>query len=143
MKCSKRKWLRKGKSYRARDYILSLLGFSNYREYLSSPLWSEIRLKALNAAGWKCESCGEPANQVHHLIYHKAVLIGKNMSALKALCRGCHSMVEFDNEGKKLTVKGMRSRWRKMRKSAKRGQAVMELGSRIMDENAAHLRSIL
>jgi hypothetical protein len=44
-----------------------------YAEKLTNPKWQKKRLRILERAGWKCESCGdsEESLQVHHLVYSK------------------------------------------------------------------------
>lgn len=61
----------------------------NYRQYLSSPEWEDIRQRLFNARGKQCEECGSKRRiEVHHLTYDN---IGKErLEDLQILCRKCH-----------------------------------------------------
>jgi 5-methylcytosine-specific restriction endonuclease McrA len=61
----------------------------DYREYLASDAWDQIRRKVWNRARNRCERCKErPVSDVHHLTYER---IGhERMEDLIALCRPCH-----------------------------------------------------
>lgn len=60
-----------------------------HREYLKSPLWREVRNRALEQYGSICSKCGGYGTDVHHKTYRGA---GGNerMEDLQVLCRGCH-----------------------------------------------------
>ena len=60
-----------------------------HREYLKSPLWKEIRQKAINHYGPICSVCKEFGSDVHHKTYDR---VGGHelMSDLEVLCRKCH-----------------------------------------------------
>jgi len=60
-----------------------------HREYLKSPLWREIRAKALEHYGEVCGKCGGWGNDVHHKTY-KGVGGNERMEGLQVLCRACH-----------------------------------------------------
>ena len=63
---------------------------SRFHARLSSARWERVRRLALEAAGWRCESCGAVASEVHHKRpLHKG---GAAWAAanLAALCRHCH-----------------------------------------------------
>ena len=61
----------------------------NYKEYLRSEHWKEIRSAALKRAGYKCQVCGYNKNlQVHHNNYKN---IGHEEDTdLVVLCWKCH-----------------------------------------------------
>ena len=60
-----------------------------YREYLKTDHWLEIRDKALQRAGHKCQVCGYNKNlQVHHNTYKN--LGHEKPSDLVVLCWKCH-----------------------------------------------------
>ena len=40
-------------------------------DYYRSPEWAAIRKAAIEAAGGKCEFCGDPAETAHHPTYPK------------------------------------------------------------------------
>lgn len=65
-----------------------------YGEYLRSEEWKRVRQRVFKRAEYKCEFCGEPAEQVHHMRYPKSFrrmnFTRENMSYLKAICRDCH-----------------------------------------------------
>jgi len=116
------KRLRRDNAYAVRDRVLfDALGYS-YQEYLESDLWKFIRAAVLGQANGICKGCGAEATEVHHLKYNKAVLLGKNffkkppkpIEALVALCRGCHERIEFCQDGKKTSFRGMRKKYKRM-----------------------------
>lgn len=74
---------------------LKELGFTTYRDYLSSDLWKKIRRRALNAADNACRLCRRKAWQVHHTQYDLATMKGENLVTLVALCGECHERIEF------------------------------------------------
>ncbi len=108
------KWLRKWKqkekkakvnwdSYAIRNKALESIGFSNYADYLASPLWQEIRKKRLTSHP-TCFCCDNTADVVHHRFYYKKLLLGDEESVnrdLFPLCNSCHYKVEFDGERKR------------------------------------------
>jgi hypothetical protein len=74
---------------------------SDYREYLSSPIWLGKRARVLQRADGMCEGCGcRRAWQVHHLRYPKNCRPGSDdwirqekLFDLRAICRECHEDV--------------------------------------------------
>jgi hypothetical protein len=89
-----------GNSYKNRAKVLSLLRFSNYREYLASPLWASIRERVFKVKGRKCYLCGNNANQVHHNRYRLSKMSGKSLKFLVPLCGDCHKGIEFKDGDK-------------------------------------------
>lgn len=59
-----------------------------YTAYLQSPAWQRVRARVLDRAKGRCETCGKPATQVHHLTYER--LGHEYMSDLLAVCEPCH-----------------------------------------------------
>lgn len=59
-----------------------------YADYLRSPHWRAMREWALERADHRCEHCGNPADDVHHLTYDRVG--GELPDDLVALCRRCH-----------------------------------------------------
>ena len=66
-----------------------------YQDYISSPRWrfSAARLGELEASGFRCRLCDEPAAddlplEVHHRTYVR--LFSELMRDLTALCSDCH-----------------------------------------------------
>ncbi len=63
-----------------------------YQQYLKSPEWRTLRLKALAYALHKCQLCnGEKDLHVHHRVYPK-VLGTEPVTDLTVLCNTCHTM---------------------------------------------------
>lgn len=69
-----------------RDDILSGM---NYREYLQSEHWLNMRRGALERAGWRCQVCNNKTRlDVHHRTYERR---GHELpDDLTVLCRSCH-----------------------------------------------------
>lgn len=89
--------------YKTRKYVLTQLGFSSYKEYLSSQLWKEIRANVLQQYP-ECRVCDKPATNVHHKSYSRMVMIGVLTSELVSLCTKCHEQIEFSESGHKLNM---------------------------------------
>lgn len=89
------------KVYKNRTQNLLELSFYSYQEYLDSDLWNEIRQRVLKFANYKCRCCGKKAECVHHSSYSIAVLKGKNLKKLIALCNDCHKNGEFEKDNSK------------------------------------------
>lgn len=74
---------------------------SSYAQKLRDPRWQKKRLEVLEAAGWKCELCGDSENTLH--VHHKQYFRGREPwdyagDQLAALCECCHeSMHESDD----------------------------------------------
>ena len=71
-------------------------GSREHRRYMRSPEWQARRLRAIIAAGWRCEDCGRPSfderrYQVHHRTYER--LGCERPEDLAAKCRRCHKRV--------------------------------------------------
>lgn len=75
----------------------------SHSEYLATALWKKIRGRVLRRDDRKCARCGGKAGEVHHRSYAREVLEGKADHLLASLCRGCHEVVEFDENGRKRT----------------------------------------
>jgi len=74
-----------------------------YRQYLKSTRWAQLRSEALTAAGNRCQVCNDVDRlQVHHRQYPKT--FGEEpVSFLTVLCEKCHGL--FHN---KQTIKNRR-----------------------------------
>ena len=79
---------------RARQAVLQHMGYADYTEYLSSPLWASIRKTVLDRDNWQCCACSQRAIQVHHCRYDLPTLSGRDLSQLKSICVRCHSRIE-------------------------------------------------
>lgn len=86
--------------YQKRNKKIRDLGFSSYAEYLASPLWASIRGRVLRRDKHKCQVCGDKATQVHHRSYTVAALRGTCLKAMKAVCRSCHELAEWEGSRK-------------------------------------------
>jgi hypothetical protein len=73
----------------------------NYKAYLETDLWATIRARVLKRDGGLCRICGGTATQCHHTNYGTAVLTGRSLVALFAICRSCHKFIEFNIDGRK------------------------------------------
>lgn len=59
-----------------------------YSEYLKSSAWQSKRQQIFRRSGGRCEDCGAPAVQVHHLSYEH---VGNELlDELMAVCLDCH-----------------------------------------------------
>lgn len=82
--------------YKIRTQKLKENGYSNYKEYLSSNEWKEIKRKIRERKGAKwnfCNICGTDKNlDVHHSSY-KVIGTVNPGNTVKILCRECHYKV--------------------------------------------------
>lgn len=86
--------------YCARNEDLQCLGYQNYKEYLGSSDWKEIRRTVLELDPL-CILCSKQSEVVHHIRYTPDVLLGLSNSRLAALCNKCHEKIEIEDDGKK------------------------------------------
>jgi len=88
--------------YRRRDKLLHELGYASYTDYLRSPTWRKVSARVMQRVQGRCEICGEPASEVHHLKYSEEVILRHKhkLRHLIAICRNCHRDGEFDSSGK-------------------------------------------
>jgi len=79
-----------------------------HREYLQSPLWRSIRLKAIEHYGEICGKCGGYGNDVHHLTYDR---VGGEelLEDLQVLCRDCHEAIHAMEKRSKIDKNGKKS----------------------------------
>jgi 5-methylcytosine-specific restriction endonuclease McrA len=79
-----------------------------YRAYLTSPAWAELRRLVLIRDGQRCIACGGTSDlEVHHLTY--ARMTREPLSDLITLCHPCHEV--FDRE-RRVTAREDRRRRR-------------------------------
>jgi hypothetical protein len=69
-----------------------------HRQYLNSPIWNEIRTKAINHYGKICANCGEYGTDVHHLSYPE-IQGEERVEDLMVLCRSCHEAIHSVRRG--------------------------------------------
>lgn len=75
------------------------MGKMSYGEQLRHPNWQRLRLRMLDGAGWKCQSCGDSETTLH--VHHKRYIKGhmaweyedRNFAVL---CDPCHSAAHED-----------------------------------------------
>ena len=68
-----------------------LRGLSRH-EYGQTAHWRALRRRALRAAHYRCQDCGQKASQVHHLTYPGNLCWDKDdIQHLVALCGPCHA----------------------------------------------------
>ena len=109
--------------YKNRDKILEELGYDDYRDYLKSDLWAEIRDQILKDSKYICICCDNEylyetlVMQVHHMVYTKENLSGESIYGLVAICRSCHAKAEFKPRRKRNGVKERFGRKRGLEKA--------------------------
>lgn len=70
-----------------------------YREYLRSDTWQQLRSKRLKIDGYKCQRCGRPFDlQVHHLYYPLELGTEDPYRDLITLCDTCHELIEHQKK---------------------------------------------
>lgn len=104
------------------------MGFATYADYLKSHLWASIKRQVMDKAKGKCRLCRKEAEVVHHRRYDRDVMEGKRNCHLIALCRSCHHIVEFNQNGQKRTSRGAEIAYRWMMKRTHRGEPFAPYG---------------
>ena len=97
-------WLMGFHGYKKRDENIKVLGFKSYQTYLLSPLWAIIRSEILNRDKERCRviKCKREALSVHHASYSMSCLVGRNTGLLFSLCKECHYICEYNEDGSKI-----------------------------------------
>lgn len=74
--------------------------FTSYDQYIRSDWWRRLRTHTLNYLSNKCEFCGAPAKNVHHIRYPRFKRLGsENIKSLCAVCTRCHDVAHgFDEK---------------------------------------------
>jgi hypothetical protein len=70
----------------------------SYSDLLKDPRWQKLRLNAMEAAGWKCSTCGreDKTFNVHHRAYKKGAMPWEyDVDDLDVLCEECHKLVHM------------------------------------------------
>jgi len=75
---------------------------NKYQKYILSEEWAKVRADLILVRGSKCEYCGKPGKQVHHLTYKN--LFFEEPEDLVLLCPSCH-MAEHGLSPKKTIVR--------------------------------------
>lgn len=80
-----------------------------YAEKLKDPRWQKVRLQVFEAAGWRCEDCGESTKTLncHHKYYERNTEPWDYpMEAFAALCNECHDEAGVDMQRVRDALKG-------------------------------------
>ena len=70
----------------------------DYQAYLGSEWWKKRRQRALERAGFRCEECGNPGLEVHHLNYDH--LGDERDEDLRVMCGCAHKQTHEDSNQK-------------------------------------------
>lgn len=95
----------KGTSYVGRDHHLKIMGYDSYKAYLATERWHHIRRRVIELKGSDCVLCRVPATEIHHTRYRPEDLSGETLENMYPLCHYCHTRIEFDLKGRKVTMK--------------------------------------
>lgn len=65
------------------------------RAFYHSPLWQDVRMSVLMRDNFLCMKCGNPAEEVHHIVHLRPDNIADpnisiNPDNLISLCKDCH-----------------------------------------------------
>jgi hypothetical protein len=85
---------------------------TDYENYILSDEWREKRKNRIKIDGGKCQSCGGPAQQVHHLTY--ARFKNEVMDDLISLCMNCHDRQHEPLINIKPDISGITSKFEKI-----------------------------
>lgn len=79
----------------------------NYKEYIVSKEWYDLKIDLLEIRGCKCEICGKQKHPTRLQIHHKhyLTLFNENPEDLLILCSTCHKEIHRDKNNKKKRVK--------------------------------------
>jgi 5-methylcytosine-specific restriction endonuclease McrA len=85
----------------------------NYKEYLKSKEWFDIRESLFTLRGKKCEKCGSKQSiQVHHIHYKN--IFKEQLEDLMVVCKDCHKKIHgLDKEENKTNERKKKSRTQK------------------------------
>ena len=67
--------------------------YRTYAEYLKHPLYRAIRAEAIRRVDGKCQCCGAPVTEVHHLRYPPWGEFDV-VDNLLPVCHICHCIIE-------------------------------------------------
>ncbi len=88
-------------AYKERDKVLKKMGFSTYKDYLKSELWSGIRKRVLERDRNHCRFCkNRKATTAHHKRYFWNDLNGITIKRIISVCHRCHYRLEFKKKEK-------------------------------------------
>lgn len=86
----------------------------DYKDYLQTDMWKELRRLAYLRANHKCEHCGMSAVAVHHIKYPKRYE-DDSIDNLVVVCKKCHELNHGIRDSEKISVYlagEMNTRWR-------------------------------
>jgi 5-methylcytosine-specific restriction endonuclease McrA len=67
-----------------------------YEDYLKTPEWNKIRLRALKRVKYRCQVCNKKdVLNVHHRTYERRG--HEKIVDLVVLCKDCHKLFHFPN----------------------------------------------
>lgn len=89
--------------YATRDALLRSFGYRNYKEYLKSDEWREIRSRVFEQYQ-DCICCESKAEVAHHLRYDSSTILGLHIFHLAPLCHDCHRKIEILDDGDKASM---------------------------------------
>lgn len=124
--------------YSDRNWNLKALGFSNYREYLQSQLWYDIKSRILKRDSYRCRLCRNKGLIPHHNSYSLDSLAGKNIDDIVTVCKKCHELIEF-HEGSKRSFKQAVSKFNYLFKGNP-GKKPIDLTRRVQRRKEKHLK---
>ena len=84
--------------FRRRDHLLTKMGYCDYKNYINSPLWKNIR-HAVFVHQKVCFFCGGQGRAVHHKIYTENNLKRYNPKQHILLCLLCHELIHTNDDG--------------------------------------------
>lgn len=78
--------------------------YDEYRAYINSKAWDDLRNKRLKMDQFECQLCGNRNNvQVHHLVYPIHKNYGTEpLSDLITLCADCHKSIDKLRKGQEV-----------------------------------------
>ena len=85
---------------------------TDYENYILSDEWKNKRKKRMQIDGGKCQSCGKPAQHVHHLTYRR--FKNELMDDLTSLCMDCHDRQHEPSTNIKPDISGITSKFEKI-----------------------------
>lgn len=93
--------------YAQRNRVLRSMGIKNYRAYLHSLIWREIRKRVRERDHGRCRICGTNGMAAHHTDYSFEALVGWNIDGIYWVCENCHKLLKVDAGNNKRTLKAV------------------------------------
>ena len=88
--------------YQVRNEVVRVLGYRDYKAYLRSDEWRELRAAILQQYP-SCICCDQFSQVVHHVRYISQTMAGMDgfRHYLAPLCHACHEKIEITEDGEK------------------------------------------